>query len=308
MQGTGISRRLVVEQALGRIRSAGVPADRREVEWLLQAAEGLSRAGFVASLDDPPDEGSFPEFERMVTRRMMHEPVQYILGETEFYGRSFSVTPDVLIPRPETELLVERMIEASRALVAGDGVEDEGGRPERTRSARTAAPRILDAGTGSGCIAVTVALEFPSAACTAFDVSRAALGVARSNAERHGADVRFAVGDMLDDPPDDWRGAFDVLVSNPPYIPDTERADLERQVSFFEPEAALFTGRDALKFYRGLARLGTAVLAPGGLVFLETHADHASAVASVFAGAGYVDVDVQTDLAGRDRIVRARRC
>lgn len=293
MLTTEFSKRLVVEDALDRIRSAGVPSERREVEWLLQAAEGSSRAGFMASLNEVADERSLRRFEKMVLRRMKHEPVQYILGETEFYGRVFSVTPAVLIPRPETEILVERVIE-------------EAGRRVLTPAGRTSRVRILDAGTGSGCIAVTVALEVPAAVCTAFDVSSEALSVARSNAERLGVDVRFATGDMLDQAPDEWQSAFNILVSNPPYVPDSEKSDLESQVADFEPAAALFTGEDALRYYRGLARLGRAVLAPDGLLIVETHADHAAAVADVFAEAGFREVRVEKDLSGRDRIVQGR--
>ena len=229
---------------------------------------------------------------------MTHEPVQYILGETEFFGRTFRVTPDVLIPRPETELLVERVIAEVRSGEAGDGM---------TATRRARSPRILDAGTGSGCIAVTLALEMPEAECTAFDVDPDAVRVAQSNADRLGADVRFTVGDMLADPPAGWRSSFDVLVSNPPYVPDTERVELEPQVSEFEPSAALFTGADVLIFYRGLARLGRAVLAKGGRLIVETHADFAGGVAAVFSDTGFRGTVVERDLAGRDRIVWAKR-
>ncbi|NNF03463.1 MAG: peptide chain release factor N(5)-glutamine methyltransferase [Rhodothermales bacterium] len=296
MQGTEISRRLVVENALNRVRSAGVPAERREVEWMLQSVEGLSRAGFVAGLNEPPRADALPGFDRMISRRMAHEPVQYILGEADFFGRTFRVTPDVLIPRPETEWLVERVMGA--ALASGEAA---------AKAAARAAPRILDAGTGSGCIAITLALELPAAACTAFDISPGALEVARSNAERLGADIRFEVRDMLDEAPDAWLGSFDLLVSNPPYVPDSERGALERQVADFEPEEALFTGDDELTFYRGLARLGRAVLAPAGRLIVETHADHASGVLGVMESAGYRDGSVERDLAGRDRIVSVLR-
>lgn len=312
MQGTENSRRLVVEDALNRIRSAGVPAGRKEVEWLLQAVEGLTRAGFVAALSAPPSPDALQRFERMVLRRMSHEPVQYILGEAEFYGRIFEVTPTVLIPRPETEVLVERIIAAiddmaaAGGLVAGESVAGGASGAADGASTGTKRPRVLDAGTGSGCIAVTLALECSRARCTAFDISREALLVARSNALRLGADVRFAEWDMLADPPDAWLGAFDLLVSNPPYVPDSEKNDLERQVADFEPAVALFTGEDVLTFYRGLARLGQAVLAPGGRLFVETHMDFAADVREVLEKAGYVGVVVERDLSGRDRIVTAR--
>jgi len=137
-------------------------------------------------------------------------------------------------------------------------------------------------------------------------VSPEALRVARSNAADLGAVVRFIARDMLRDAPREWDSAFDVLVSNPPYIPDSERPELEKQVTHFEPEAALFTGEDALIFYRGLARLGSAVLAPGGYLIVETHAGHASDVARIFEEAEFRGVRVESDLSGRDRIVSAR--
>ncbi len=207
------------------------------------------------------------------------EPVQYVLGGATFRGRRFGVEPGVLIPRPETEELV------SLALGA------------RPRS-------VLDVGTGSGCIAVSLALEAPGCAVEAWDVSPEALAVARRNAAALGADVRFRLRDALAAPP--AGPGFDLIVSNPPYVCESERAGMEEHVLRHEPHLALFVpDDDALRFYRALARIGRACLHPGGRLMAELNAALAGDTAQLFAAAGYRDVALHRDAYGRRRFVEA---
>jgi len=204
------------------------PTARRDAELLMMRAVGRDRAWVLTHADAELTAKQNSEFESWVERRARHEPVQYILGETEFYGLTFRVTPDVLIPRPETEHVVEAVL----------------GRVERE-----AAVRICDVGTGSGAIAVTLAHALPRAQVTALDISAAALEVAKENASRHGVGgrVRCVESDLLSA----VRGEkFDVVVSNPPYVREDEV--LEAQVREFEPRVALFAGRTGLEVYRRL--------------------------------------------------------
>jgi release factor glutamine methyltransferase len=215
---------------------------RRDTELLLMRVVGQDRAWLLTHPDAALTAEQIEKFEAWVARRARHEPVQYILGETEFYGLTFKVTPDVLIPRPETEHLVEAVLERVR--------------PDTEI-------RICDVGTGSGAIAVALAHALPRAAVTALDISAAALEVARENALRHGVAgrVRFVESDLLTA----VRGeTFDVVVSNPPYVRDDEV--LEAQVREFEPRVALFAGTTGLEVYRRLVPQAWEALAPGGLM------------------------------------------
>jgi release factor glutamine methyltransferase len=223
-----------------------------------------------------------------VERRAAGEPVQYIIGRVAFRGLTLDVTPAVLIPRPETEE------------VAGELLRRLEGRPE---------PWVLDVGTGSGAIALAVKQERPDAEVFACDVSPDALDVAAGNAERLGLDVAFAPADALAPGfPAGRPGAFDAVVSNPPYVPETERAGLQREVRDWEPPGALFVpGDDPLLFYRALATAALEMLKPGGVIVVETHADHGDAVRALFVAAGLENATLSRDLAGRDRIVAAER-
>jgi len=214
-------------------------------------------------------------FVALARRRALGEPLAYLLGEKEFYGRAFVVTPDVLVPRPETELLVDLALERMRAV-------------ER--------PRVLDLGTGSGCIAVTLALECPAAQVTATDASDAALAVARRNAERLGAAVAFHRGDWYDALPVDE--AFDLIVSNPPYVAagDPHLADLR-----FEPMRELTDGRDGLSCLQAIAAGAGQRLAPRGWLLVEHGYDQAAAVAALFARSG-LNAESYADGAGQPRV------
>lgn len=215
------------------------------------------------------------------------EPVQYVLSYAYFHNLRLKVTPAVLIPRPETEQLVNLVL---------DHVPEE--RPAK----------ILDIGTGSGCIALAIKQARTDASVFGCDVSQAALDVAAENARSHGLDIGFQKVDIL--LPEDVvrlaKGKFDVIVSNPPYIPNLERASLQPEVRDHEPEVALFCGADPLKFYRAIlevVRAGT--LKSGGLLFVEAHRDYALDVADLFQRAGGTSVRVEKDLAGMNRFVHA---
>lgn len=276
----------VLTEGIRVLETAGVGNARREAEWLLMHVTGRTRLDLLIHPDAAVPDDAAVRFEDVVRRRMAREPLQYILGEAAFFGRNFQVSPDVLIPRPETEELVEKVIGLPAQDLAGG---------------------VVDLGTGSGCIPITLALEKPGTRCTGVDLSAAALAVARSNAERLGADVSWVEADMTD--PHLARILGDpasVLVSNPPYIPDTERESLEPEVRDHEPGMALFSGSDPLHFYRVLARQAPLLLRSGGHLLVEIHADGGAAVCGVFEEAGFNNVALQQDMAGRDRIVRAR--
>lgn len=212
------------------------------------------------------------------------EPLQYVLGFAWFAGQKFHTAPGVLIPRPETEELAEWV-----AAEWGSG-----------------APRVLDAGTGSGCIAVTLARRLPKARVEAWDISDAALGIARRNASALGAEVDFRLRDMLEPPPAD--ACFDVIVSNPPYVRESERAAMAQQVLRHEPHAALFVpDTDALRFYKALARMARTCLAPGGGLYLEINEALGAETLRVLAQAGLRDLCLRQDAFGKDRMAFGRQ-
>ena len=246
---------------------------------------GRNRVWLVTHWDTPtmPHEGS--ELNELVERRRAGEPILYITGETEFYGLPIRVTPDVLIPRPETEHLVEKVIELAAAF---------------------SQLRIVDVGCGSGAIAIALAHHLPHAAITAIDLSAPALAVARENAELNGLTSRisFLQGDLLAPVRDE---AFDIVVSNPPYVPNADRASLAVEVREYEPALALFTEGDGRNIYRRLIPAAFAVLVPGGCLALEFGFGQSSAVAELLTGAGFDEIDFVSDLQSIPRVAIARR-
>ena len=227
------------------------------------------------------------ELEDMMRRLEQGEPVQYVLGEAWFCGRRFHVKPGVLIPRPETEMLVEWVLEDKRLKIKDEGLID-----------------VLDIGTGSGCIAISLALGLPSASVVAWDVSDAALRIARANAEQLGAEVSFVKQDALAAPDDIAR--WDVIVSNPPYVCASEAAQMEPHVLKHEPHEALFVpDNDALLFYRAIAQYACRALKPGGRLFFEINPLYAAELSSLLKSMGFADVELRDDQFGKCRMIRA---
>jgi release factor glutamine methyltransferase len=240
---------------------------------------GVARDRLTLHLSEALDAATCERFKAMLARRAGREPVARILGRRLFWGREFTVTPDVLDPRPETECLIAAALEG----------------PEPAR--------LLDLGTGTGCIAVTLLAEWRGAQGVASDLSPAVLSVARTNAARH------AVAGRLDLVESDWfaaiEGRFDLIVSNPPYITEAEMAALAPEVRGHDPHMALGDGGDGLSAYRALADGACAHLVPGGRMLLEIGWRQGAAVAGIFAAAGLTGIRVMPDLDGRDRVVGA---
>jgi release factor glutamine methyltransferase len=290
-------------QTLFRFLTAGLsaaydPSEAQAIAYrLLNHFPRLSRTDVLL---DKPLADEQPDWPTLLARLKAHEPVQYVLGEEDFYGRTFVVTPATLIPRPETEELV--------SLVVKEAKHENFQFRAADRSILNSQFSILDIGTGSGCIAVTLALELPDANVTAWDISPEALAVARHNAERLGANVRFEQRDVLNFQFSILNSQFSILVSNPPYVARAEADRMHPNVLNHEPHLALFVpDDDPLVFYRAIADLGLRALVPGGLVFLEINAQFGAETAAVFSERGYASARVLQDLSGKNRFVRAVR-
>lgn len=270
------------------IVAAGIrPQDAAlDAEVLARRVLACDRAAYVVRLRDEEPVDFAEPYRALVDRRCRREPIAYILGEREFWGRPFAVTPDVLIPRPETELIVEEALELFRG-GRGPGV-------------------IIDVGTGSGCLAVSLALEFPDARVIATDISFAALSVARRNAERNGAADRidFRLGDLLE--PVSERA--DLIVSNPPYVASGDAPGLVPEVREHEPHVALFGGADGLIVYARLFPAASTRLSPGGRLIVEVGYDQDDRVARIAARDGWTLSHVRQDLQSITRtLIFARR-
>lgn len=259
----------------------GIDSGRLDAELLLANTLDLDRVGLYLDFDRPLTKNELAGFRNKVQRRAGREPVQYILGETEFWSLPLQVSPDVLIPRPDTEVLVEE------ALKRCDGPVD-----------------VIDVGTGSGAIAIAIAHDRPSVKITAIDSSSLALEVARGNAGRLGLTDRisFQQVDLALLP----QGPYDLVVSNPPYIAAAEWETLMPEVSTFEPRVALYGGEDGLDAYRHLARQSPDILKPGGWLLVEVGAEQSGAVLGLFTSAGLTETGVRNDYAGIPRVVYGR--
>jgi release factor glutamine methyltransferase len=276
--------RRLLEWTEAFLRTKQVESPRLEAQILLAHALGCQKIDLYVRHEEEPPEDRRAAFRDMIRKRAEGMPVAYLVGHREFYSLSFDVSPAVLIPRPETETLV---LEALRLLKPME------------------APRVLDLGTGSGCIAVSLARQHKTARVTAVDLSAAALAVARTNAHKHGvADrVTFDEGDLFAPVAGQ---AFDLIVSNPPYIAHAEFPTLDPGVREFEPRSALDGGPDGLAVYRRIAAEAAHALAPGGTILVEVGATQAPAVRELFSP--YLDPGPTfQDAAGRPRVVTARR-
>jgi release factor glutamine methyltransferase len=269
-----------------RLRAGPHPERARfDAGTLLLYALGRERAWLMAHPDEELGEKDERAAGELLDRRLCGEPIQYITGEAEFYGLPFRVNRDVLIPRPETEHVVEEVLELA---------------------SRFASPRIVDVGTGSGAIAVALAHHLPKSSITATDCSAAALEVARANARHNGvaAKVRFLAGDLLAPVAPEQ---FEIVVSNPPYVPESDRASLAVEVREFEPATALFAAGDGLSVLRRLISKAREVLVPGGWIALEIGQGQAEAVHALLADAGFAEIGFVPDLQGIPRVASARR-
>lgn len=263
-----------------RLAAAGVPEPARDARRLLAAALGVGADRVTLMLDEPLDPPQADRFAAMLVARAARRPVAQITGRRAFWGRDFAVTPDVLDPRAETECLIALALEGR------------------------APTRVLDLGTGSGAILVTLLAEWKAARGLGTDASPAALEVAARNAARLGVAARaeFRAGDWLDP----VTGRFDLVVCNPPYISAPEMAGLDADVRCWEPHLALTPGPGGLEAYARLAPGLGRVLAPGGRALFEIGATQGTAVAALFREAGFSGVAVHPDLDGRDRVVAVR--
>jgi release factor glutamine methyltransferase len=270
--------RAAVFAATRRLAAAGVDTPARDARLLVARAAGVPVDRLILEDHRPLTDDAAAALQAMLAAREARQPVAQILGERLFWGRSFRVTPDVLDPRPETEMLVAAALEEPFA-------------------------RVLDLGTGSGCILLSLLADRPAATGVGVDVSDAALAVARANADRLGVLAELLLSDW-------WSavtGTFDLIVSNPPYIAADEMAALSPEVRDWEPHLALTPGGDGLAAYRAIAGGAARHLAPGGRLIVEIGPAQGAAVSALFAAAGLGGITVHPDLDGRDRLVMARR-
>lgn len=268
----------------------GAPAPRLDAEVLLAQVLGTDRMGLYVQYDKPLQPGELDAYRAAIRRRAAREPVAYITGRKEFMSLEFVVDRRVLIPRPETELLVETVEkELQRRLPPG--------------AALTAA----DLGTGSGAIAVALACRIPSLTVWACDIDAGALAVAAENAARHGVAQRVicARGDWTAALPADQAGEWHALIANPPYVARAEAPALAEEITRYEPPLAIFAGDDPLVFYRRLAAAAPGLLRPGGFVAVEVGAGQASSVGALFAARGFAPRPIVSDYAGHPRVVWA---
>lgn len=276
------------------------------VRTVLDALFGMSLTDICLGKVTQLSADDTTRLEKIMQRLEKSEPVQYVLGAEWFAGRLFDVAPGVLIPRPETEDLVKWTCDEAKEKEKEDNSKEERGKEEKEVSKKgeeAPHPSILDIGTGSGCIAITVALALPQARVTAWDISTDALTIAAGNAHRLGASVRFEHQDALSAPDDE--ACWDVIVSNPPYICDRERANMSDNVISYEPELALFVpDSDPLLFYRAIARYASKALKPGGRLLFETNTAYAHEVGQAMADEGFTAIEVRNDCFGKPRMVK----
>lgn len=278
--------RAVLAKATGQLGEAGIETARLDAEILLSHVLGCARMSLYGKPGTPVSVAERDMFQALVNRRITKEPVAYLTGAQEFWSLPFKVTPDTLIPRPDTETLIEVVL---------------------ARLKETSAPAILDLGTGSGCILVSLLTEIKTASGFAVDLSHKALDVAQGNAVALGVADRadFIQGSWFD-PLGEQQPLFDVIVSNPPYIPTNDLSGLMSDVKDFEPVAALDGGTDGLAPYRLIAGKSPDFLKPEGLLAVEVGIHQAQDVAALFSQNGLVDVTVSRDLGGIERVVSGK--
>lgn len=278
------------KQVVEALKTAGVPDAEIDAEYLLEEAAGMPRSRlFIELLNEMPADIE-EKLDAFIERRAAREPLQYIIGYQDFMGLNFKCTPDVLIPRQDTEILVECALKR---------IEELEGRADAEQNLK-----YLDICTGSGCIPVSIAkLSKGKIECLASDISEKALKVARENAHDNGAEVTFVQSDIWES----IEGKFDVITSNPPYVETEIIEELMPEVSEFEPKIALDGGNDGLYFYRKLAEKAAEHLNEGGWILMEIGDTQGEAVSRLMLAAGFEEVKVIKDLAGLDRVVEAKK-
>jgi release factor glutamine methyltransferase len=309
------SVRALLKFGITQLRDAQVPSFTLAAELLLLHVFGCDRTWLYAHPEEVVSDENAQRFFALISRRAAGEPTQHLTGKQEFWGLEFEVTPDVLIPRPETEHVIEVALDrlAARELRAG--------RPQTTTGEGF---RIADVGTGSGCIAIVLAKELPGARFCATDISSAALVIARRNAARHSLSDRidFIEGNLLNafsvvgaqhaapllgkDAPHESR-SFDLIISNPPYVGRHEAATLPREVREHEPDVALYGGEEGYELYAALVAQAAQHLKPGGILVLELGHNSLPAVRPLLDAAPWINVGVTNDLAGIPRVLAAEK-
>ncbi len=279
-------------QAERSLRNSGVTdTPRLEAEVLLADLLYIDRARLIASYSDQLSEPMRAEYLARIARRARGEPIAYITGTKEFMGFAFRVDRRALIPRPETEALVERAV-------------------EMVHTGECKADCILDIGTGCGCLAASIALLLPNSTIHATDISEGAVVLARENAERLGVGdkIGFHVGDVYSPLPEFLKNSFDLIVSNPPYVSDAEYRSLDKCISEFEPPEALRGGADGLDVFRRVAAGAGNYLTPGGVLAIEIGENQAQAAAGIFERTeGLSAAEIVRDLTGKQRVIIGRR-
>ncbi len=281
--------KVVFQELVEKITLKEDPDEIKSIVWILmehvlEVSPTDILAGKVVSMTPETEQ----RLDYYVGRLNRNEPLQYVLGEAVFYGRKFEVNPSVLIPRPETEELIRSVMQWRYSAI---------------RAKDHQPPRILDIGTGSGCIAITLCLEWEGAEVFATDISTAALSMGVGNAELHGVKVNFIEHDILHD--DIPIGNLDAIVSNPPYVAEREKGEMRPNVLEFEPRLALFVpDDDPLIFYRNIVARSKRVLNPGGLLAMEINEKYGQEVSALLRAEGFADVELSTDVSGKERVAK----
>jgi release factor glutamine methyltransferase len=280
-----------INDASAKLAAAGILNARLDAEVLLRHTLGRDRAWLLAHIQDALDEERYGFFQQHIARRCRREPLQYITGRQEFWGLEFLVTPDVLIPRPETELIIEAAL---------------GSAPMRTRPLT-----IVDVCTGSGCVAVCLAKELPEVRVFATDSSAKTLEIARENARRHGVGdrIRFLEGDLFEPLEElDLSGRVDIIVANPPYVPSGARGALQPEVRDYEPALALFAGPDGTEIHRRIIGGSPHLLKGNGPLIMEMGLGQAEMLVRMTRESNaFADPAILKDLAGIERVIVARK-
>jgi release factor glutamine methyltransferase len=263
-------------------KSKGFESPKKEIEWLLCDLLNYKRIDLYVQFEQPIHRPQLKQLKEWIKRRIGREPLQYITGKTEFYGHKFNITTDVLIPRPETERVVDV------ALYSIGNIKT---------------PKVLEVGSGSGCIAIAMGAERNDALIESVDVSETAITQAEKNADLNElSNIDFKVMDFLKEIPE---GRFDLLVSNPPYIPEKEMSETMPEVHQYEPKIALTDEGDGLTFYRRFAEVGKSLIKPGGWLVLEVGlGEHPSKAVDIFQSAGYTQLELIPDYNSDERVLK----